>query len=281
MRCHKMHATITVKRCLANRVATGSLVWHHEDVESFRYAGCKDCDQGMLAASGKLDDDDIEELKQRIMEERGMRKKKPLELTVDGLKQCVKCKEPKPLIEFSKKRSDSDDVRTLCKQCVRDYQITQRRNRREVLSGQKVPGSGLSEVPGSGLAEVPGSGLVLPHALGGNARPDPITGKEMQAEPTPAKVPAPACIQEADVPEIHFGNKEVADELPNDEHILILDFSCYPEVLEEIKVLALDLERPPEVQARYMLRKILVSEAYRNWIEREIRYSFTKEGNAI
>lgn len=55
--------------------------------------------------------------------------------------------------------------------------------------------------------------------------------------------PAQPIIQEA----VATGN-------PN---LLTLDFSRYPEVLEEIKRRAEDEERPPEVQARYLLRKHL------------------------
>lgn len=40
-------------------------------------------------------------------------------------------------------------------------------------------------------------------------------------------------------------------------HILTIDFSVYPEVLDEIKHLAAWEERPPEVQARLMLRRLL------------------------
>jgi hypothetical protein len=36
-----------------------------------------------------------------------------------------------------------------------------------------------------------------------------------------------------------------------------LDFSCYPEVLKEIKRIAHHEERPAEVQARFMLKRLL------------------------
>lgn len=64
-----------------------------------------------------------------------------------------------------------------------------------------------------------------------------------QAEPTPAKeTTAPACLQNED------------QILKNQ---LLLDFSCYPEVLNEIKRIAHHEERPAEVQARFMLKRLL------------------------
>ena len=62
---------------------------------------------------------------------------------------------------------------------------------------------------------------------------------EEQAEPAPAKeITASACRQ---------------DEGWIPANQLLLDFSCYPEVLKEIKRIAHHEERTPEVQARFML----------------------------
>jgi hypothetical protein len=248
MRCDKMHATITVDHCLKNQFTGADESWGFQG-GSLKYPGCKDCLNGTLAREGKLDDSDIEELKQRIMEERGMGIKRVAEPVVDGKKMCTKCGEMKDLSEFARRLKGTEIRVAKCGKCHSKYQ----KERRVKLAVEE--------------------------------------GK--QEEPTPTKeTTAPACIQEAIEdsrarPAPTVGGQECPPSVEPKErvleiynprlpsvHVLILDFSCYPEVLEEIKSMAEELERPPEVQARYMVRKVI--EAHR-----QQRFSFSKEGNAI
>lgn len=259
MRCDKMHATITVERCLANQAATaGSWGWMNATP---RYPGCKDCETGAAARSGKLDDADIEELKSRVVmadhrppmpvvstetpprwsrgvenepedepenqeevvmkehepggvSQKTARDSQPVEESPEPkkpMKICIRCKKPRPLDRFARKRKGEDALRPHCYECEKKYQHKYNEKRRAAMAAFEAEQSGKDG---------------------------------MQAEPAPAKeITAPACLQNED------------EILANQ---LLLDFSCYPEVLKEIKRLADHLERPPEVQARFMLKRVML-----------------------
>jgi hypothetical protein len=58
MYCERMHATISVKTCLARQKARPrSALYYGGPLE------CRDCEQGKLAATGQLNDEDVEKLK--------------------------------------------------------------------------------------------------------------------------------------------------------------------------------------------------------------------------
>jgi hypothetical protein len=144
-------------------------------------------------------------------------------------KVCIRCKQEKPLNRFIRKMKESEDRRPHCADCEREYQRKYSRRKREKLAALEKT---LHEVR-----------LIEEHAKAG-ARCVSPPQNGMQAEPAPAKeISAPTCLQDED------------DILENQ---LLLDFSCYPEVLKEIKRLAHHLERPPEVQARYMLKHLML-----------------------
>ena len=243
MRCDKMHATISVKQCLANQKALVGIAG--SPVKSLRYAGCNGCETGRLARKGELGDDDVlalfdllkaranppaENLPEpnRVEEPQNQIQEGAMEET----KMCSRCKKPKPIGRFTRKSKDSEERRPHCMDCEIDYQ---RRHRMEKALAKKAAKGESGEK---------------------KSEPQNIEPRkeEKQAEPNPAReTAAPTCPQNGFNP-LDLEERVVAKILKNQ---LLLDFSCYPEVLKEIKRIAHHEERPAEVQARFMLKRLL------------------------
>lgn len=268
MRCEKMHATIRVQQCLANQQQKAGI--DGGKATSLRYPGCQDCATGARARAGELNDDDWreiiagyharmnppEEVVQRTAEPQNRRtsnrrSKKPTKEEVvmeevrgealgvrgeesteaEARKTCIKCGETKPLEQFCKEKKARDGHRGICLECNKLYQQEWRDKKQakaiEAAIGEKAKVGANSRSP-------------LP-AQPAPAKPDIVPGEGVGSNGR-STLPAPVPRQE----------------MPGDISLtLTLDFSIYPEVLEEIKHLAVWEERPPEVQARLMLRRLL------------------------
>lgn len=227
MRCDKMHATISVKQCLANQSVLVGIPGRA--AKSLRYVGCKDCTVGVDARAGKLDDDDVRALfaslhakacppaetlpdRRTAAPHATAAKDEQIheEMMAEEEKICSKCKEFKPVSRFVRESKGSEKRRQPCMDCIAAYH-------RDWMARRKKTEQ-------------------VRHK-------EPRTRNEERMEPAPSQeTPAPAMPQDDD---------RIL------ENQLLLDFSCYPEVLEEIKRIAHDEERPLEVQARYMLKRVL------------------------
>lgn len=141
-------------------------------------------------------------------------------------KICTKCKKPKPIERFVRKHKGSEERRQPCLDCIAEYQ----RNRKAKLKAGKVRSKASSVRSDDAPEATPNASPLTPHH---QEKPEPAPRQE---------TPAPVVPQDED---------QIL------ENQLTLDFSCYPEVLQEIKRIAHHEERPPEVQARYMLKRVL------------------------
>jgi len=81
MRCERMHATITVERCLANQGAT--VAGYNPAIRQIRYPGCWECPAGEAAARGELDDSDVSALRDAV-EARCARKEPGVDAAAPG-----------------------------------------------------------------------------------------------------------------------------------------------------------------------------------------------------
>jgi len=232
MRCDKMHATISVKQCLSNQGRFVADVHHRIQGAIERwYPGCVGCATGELARAGELNDDDLQALfagPHARAEERSGRTPIISEARNTNHenggnmeeKQCKWCKKVKPLDDFSRKTSYSERRRNVCKECVKAYQRDWKARK---IDRQRMEAEEKSE---------------------------PRKIEQKTAEVRNARM-EPAPRQETPAPVMPQNEDQIL------ENQLLLDFSCYPEVLEEIKRIAHHEERPLEVQARYMLKRVL------------------------
>ena len=142
-------------------------------------------------------------------------------------KQCSRCRKVKPLEEFCRDKKAVDGHRSICLECNRAYQNNWAADKRE--KEEKAH----------------------PERLESSER-TPQTGSGSEPPLAPAAIPQ----DEQTVTEDARLESSTVRNAPS--HQLLLDFSCYPEVLKEIKRLAHHAERPVEVQARFMLKVMLM-----------------------
>lgn len=230
MRCDKMHAVISVRQCLSNQER---MAGYSHLAKSHYYPGCKDCPTGAEARTGKLHDDDLKELFDRLsarlnppvdtIGKKQERIESPTkeeavneqeQVVKSTSKKCCRCGKSKPLAEFGARQKSKDGHHSHCLECNRKHQLVSARRAKERRDAERAELERIRTLVAEGGSELP-------------------------------LAPAPVVIQEA-----------VAAETKNPNQ-LTLDFSRYPEVLEEIKHLAEWEERPVEVQARLMLRRLL------------------------
>lgn len=158
-------------------------------------------------------------------------------------RKCKKCNKLQPIGRFSREKKGEEKRKHVCNDCAAAYQ----RDRKEKIRAAAAEEQRMRH-------DVK---LIEDHAEAARQ------SMEKQAEPTPAKeTTAPACLTD------RLGSPS-HDELPDDEHVLSMDFSCYPEVLKEIKRIAHHEERPPEVQARFMLKRLLQGEQLQDLPDRD------------
>jgi|GEM_PF-2364195 hypothetical protein len=293
MRCDKMHATISVKQCLANQsVLAGGEFNRNPHVKELRYPGCKGCPTGALARAGKLDDNDLQALlagyhnrmnppadvvtetvrseasgvrsnpmypaprrpepaaESKVTETAQKLEEAVMEKEKAGMegkkKQCSRCKKMKPLEEFLQDKKARDGHRKICLECNRAYQNDWASGKRKDAARSQPLKSDPQNIEQETAEPQRGQPTPAPDMANGHASrltPHP-SPQEEQMEPDPAReTAAPICPQNEDLVL---------------ENQLLLDFSCYPEVLKEINRLAHHAERPVEVQARFMLKTMLV-----------------------
>ena len=266
MRCDKMHATISVRQCLANQEKLAGSNWLNQ--RGPYYPGCKGCETGTLARRGKLNDDDLRalldgyhnrmnppadvvtrvETGNRKLETGEMLKGEPMEATPgqQQTKECTKCKKPKPIERFSRLKKGDEKRRNVCMDCVAAYQRD--RKARIWAEKERMKSEQLKSEPQNIEQETA-------EPQKDKAAAVPVAAPEKQVEPSPAREStAPTCLQAEDgILQADHGQEAHA----TNSNQLLLDFSCYPEVLNEIKRIAHHEERPPEVQARFMLKRLL------------------------
>lgn len=267
MRCERMHATISIATCVANQENRMSQGMFRRPANDLLYAGCKDCPTGAQAARGELNDDDLKAVLEKLQnrfnppadvvtetvrsEASGTGSRKQEEVVMEkeaaGMegkqKQCSRCKQMKPLEEFLQDKKARDGHRNICLECNRAYQNDWAGGKRKD-SARSQPLKGDPQNIEQETAE-PQRGQPTP-------APDMANGHASRLTPHPKKSrwsrlrPKRSRLQPAPQNE---------DQII--ENQILLDFSCYPEVLKEIKRIAHHEERPPEVQARFMLRRLL------------------------
>ena len=217
MQCPTIDREMPVERCLEYQQPRISEDSWNKG-ELTVYPCCTGCRTGELLRLGKQD----EAIKSAEKEEKGMEIKK----------QCRRCKKMKPLEEFCRDKKAKDGHRNVCLECNRAYQND--------WAGGKGKKAAKSEPLKSEPQNIKQE-TAEPQKV--KAAPVPVAAPEKQVEPDPRQeTPAPVVPQDED---------QVL------ENQLLLDFSCYPEVLNEIKRIAHHEERPPEVQARFMLKRLL------------------------
>lgn len=172
-------------------------------------------------------------------------------------KQCYRCKEMKPLEEFLQDRKARDGHKNICLECNRAYQNDWSEGKRKKAASSAPLKSEPQNIEQETAEPQKGQPAPAPDMANGHASrltPHP-TPQEEQMEPDPAReTAAPICPQNEDgILQADHGQ----DARATNSNQLTLDFSCYPEVLQEIKRIAHHEERPPEVQARYMLKRLL------------------------
>lgn len=220
MRCEKMHATISVAQCLKNQRKLAG-VDGSPHVKSLRYPGCQDCATGARARAGELHDDDWRALLAGYRDRRH-----PPEDVVTVAEQR----------EQSKEESMEEAKKKQCIKCGKTKPLDRFTKEKRAKDGHRNLCLECNKVYQRAWRAKKDAKLVAAAAQGARKRhQDPL------AEPAAEGLTAPVPRQET----------------PAASHVLTLDFSVYPEVLEEIKHLAAWEERPPEVQARLMLRRLL------------------------
>ena len=155
-------------------------------------------------------------------------------------KECSKCKKPKPIERFSRLKKGEEKRKPNCMDCEAEYQRDRKAKKRALEEEHQ--------------RELHNIKLIEDHVTHSESN----EGK--QAEPAPAQ-------NETGNWKLETGGQpgfETRQEAHGqDAHATIssnqltLDFSCYPEVLKEIKRIAHHEERPAEVQARFMLKRLL------------------------
>lgn len=222
IRCPTIDREVPVTRCLEyQQPRIGKDSWNKGELTV--YPCCTGCRTGELLRLGKRDEaiklaEKEEMVKEKTADETaGKETQRPRE------KQCKGCKKFKPLEEFTKDKKAKDGRRGLCLECNRIYQQDWRDNKvKALVKAERVRQEARP---------------IEEHAETARQR------MEEQVEPSPGREStAPACPQNEDLVL---------------ENQLLLDFGCYPEVLQEIKRLAHNEERPAEVQARFMLKRLL------------------------
>jgi len=244
MHCPKMHATMTVSRCIANRLAKAGQNRLHP-VTALKYPCCKECPTGDAAARGELDDADVLALRAEAETglkpapsrearhaERTKRKDEDVKSLTEetqemapavaqaqtesqDIKRCTKCGETKPLEEFHRQKDGPDGRESICKVCKRDRQNEHyRKNKDAILAKRRIRRS--------------------------------AAGRETKARTKPA-VKAAAVNLSREGAGLKSGALEGLR--------LVVDLSLYPEIFEEIRLIAESEDRTPEAQVRHWLRK--------------------------
>lgn len=264
MRCERMHATISIATCVANQGNRMSPGMFRRSTNDLRYAGCKDCPTGAQAARGELNDDDLKAVLERLQN----RFNPPVETLPGPVSSVKRASKEKRTAEYptrnvqpqkvggamptsGEKQQGPDSTSTKEEVMQEEKEVTKKCCRCGKVKALDRFGANKKSKDGHHA-----------HCLECNRAKQNLYAKQdrerkhaeraelerlrkLVAEGGSERQLAPAqpIIQEA----VATGN-------PN---LLTLDFSRYPEVLEEIKRRAEDEERPPEVQARYLLRKHL------------------------
>jgi len=222
IRCPTIDREMPVKRCLEyQQPRIGEECWNKGELTV--YPCCTGCGTGELLRLGKVDEAIKSAEKEEMVKEKTADETAGKETQRPREKQCKGCKKIKPLEKFAKDKKAKDGHRGLCLECNRIYQQDWRDKKvKALVEAERVRQE---------------ARLIEEYADTARQR------MEEQAEPSPGReTAAPACPQNEDLVL---------------ENQLLLDFSCYPEVLKEIKRIAHHEERPPEVQARFMLKRVL------------------------
>ena len=113
MRCERMHAVISVANCLNNQKKRMRGLSSRTN-EPF-YPSCSGCEQGELARSSRLSDDDVERI---ITEMRGDEIMKTATLEAKDTKQCSGCGKIPPVSSFWKDSRGRNGLKSKCKDCL-------------------------------------------------------------------------------------------------------------------------------------------------------------------
>jgi len=234
VRCDRLHATLSVEACLRNqeRSRGGRFPGMFSVYPGTDYHPCRKCPQGIDAREGRANDGDVIEIMREVagrISETPAAQEERMEEAVT-MRMCSRHGKgcpidgPQPLENFPGDKNAKSGHKSYCKACQGIWHRARRARKRAEKAGKLEESSRLEAAP---------TARELVGATGGSPVQATNENEQRQALP-PAKETAPA-------------------------HLLTLDFSRYPNLLEMVKRQAEEDLRLPENQVLWILKQMEAS----------------------